>query len=157
MSIKKILAIGLVAGSLGYILVRQKIATLTKQFESIKIMPTGINSIKFEWNDFKPQLKFNLDITFSNPLTDTFQVNGMVAKLQRLIILDASGKALAVVTPNTGKIVVPANGNYTLKNVPVVLDLQGSIITVSNYKLLTLKNLKTEAIVTILGYEYKIR
>jgi hypothetical protein len=157
MSIKKILAIGLVAGSLGYVLVKQKIATLTKQFESIKIMPTGINSIKFEWNDFKPQLKFNLDVTFHNPLTDTFQVNGMVAKLQRLIIIDASGKALAVAIPNTGKIVVPANGSYTLKNVPVILDLQGSIITVANYKLLTLKNLKIEAIVTVLGYEYKIR
>ncbi|WP_394760070.1 hypothetical protein [Flavobacterium sp.] len=157
MSIKKVIAIGLVTGAVGYVLVKQKIDKLTKQFDSIKILPTGLSALKLDWNDFKPQLKFNCDLSFANPLTDSFEINGVVAKLQRIIILDATGKAIGVATPNVGKIVVPANGNYTLRNVPFVLDLQGSIINIVNYKLLTLKNLKFEAIVSILGAEYKIR
>ena len=157
MSIKKIIAIGLVTGSVGYVLVKQKIEKLTKQFDSIKILPAGLNSIKLDWNDFKPQLKFNVDLSFANPLTDSFEVNGVVAKLQRIIILDTTGKAIGVATPNVGKIIVPAGGNYTLRNVPFILDLQGAIVNIVNYKMLTLKSLKFEAIVTILGYEYKIR
>jgi hypothetical protein len=157
MSIKKILAIALVTGAVGYVLVKQKIEKLTKQFDSIKIVPTGLNSIKLNWNDFKPQLNFNVDLSFANPLTDSFEVNGGIAKLQRIIILDTTGKAIGVATPNVGKITVPANGNYTLQNVPFILDLQGAIVNIVNYKLLTLKNLKFEVIVSVLGYEYKIK
>ena len=156
MSIKKIIAIGLVTGSIGYVLVKHKIETILKQFDSIKIVPTGLNSIKLNWNDFKPQLKFNCDLSFANPLTESFEINGVVAKLQRIIILDNTGKVLGVATPNVSKIVIPAGENYTLRNVPFVIDLQGTIINIVNYKLLTLKNLKFEAIVSVLGYEYKI-
>ncbi len=157
MSIKKTIAIVLVTGTIGYVLVMQKIKTLTKQFDSIKITPIGISNLKLNWNDFEPQLKFNVDLSFKNPLTDPFEVNGVVAKLQRIIIMDANGKALGVATPNVGKIVIPANSSFTLKNVPFIVDLKGSIITSLNYKKLSLDSLKFESIVSILGYEYKIK
>ena len=157
MSIKKIIAIGLVTGAIGYVLVKQKIEKISAQYAKIKIIPTGLNNIKLDWNDFKPQLKFNVNLSFSNPTNEDFEVNGIVAKLQRIIILDTTGKAIGVATPNVGKITVPASGEYTLKNVPFILDLQGTIVNIVNYKLLSLNSLKFQAIVSVLGYEYKIK
>ena len=39
MSIKKIIAIGLVTGAIGYVLVKQKIEKISAQYAKIKIIP----------------------------------------------------------------------------------------------------------------------
>lgn len=157
MSTKRVIAISLIALSAGAILLKNKIDKLTKQFESISIIPAKLSNIKLIWNDSKPLVNFNIDLKFSNPLSEKFQVNGLVAKLQRIIILDKNGFPLGVATPNVGKITIPANGFFIIPNVPFVLDLKNTIINVTNYKLLTLQTLKFEAIISVLGYEYKIK
>lgn len=157
MGIKKIIAIGLVTATIGAVLIRQKIQKTIKQIGSVGILPVGISDLQFKWNDFKPLVSFKVDLMLTNPLTEAISINGLIAKVQRIVIYDAQGKALGVSTPNIGKINIPANGNYTLPKVPFTLDAQRLAITLINYKSLSKDNFKFETIVSILGAEYKIK
>lgn len=153
---KKTVAFGLITLSVSALLVRNKMQKIIKHYESIKILPAGLSDLNVKWNDGKPIISFKVDFKFLNPLSEPFVFNGYLAKLQRIIIYDGTGKALGVSTPNIGKLTIPANGVATLPKVPFILDLQLLAINIINYKSLKLDSFKFESIVSILGAEYKI-
>jgi hypothetical protein len=157
MGAKKIIAITLITASILAVIIRQKISKASKQYDSLKIIPTGIQDLQLEWNDFKPLLKFNMKLQLINPLNEAFDINGVVAKLERIIIYDKKGKILGVSSPAIGKITVPANGSFTLPKVPFTLDVQTLAINLINYQSLTKDSFTFEGIISVLGAEYKIK
>jgi hypothetical protein len=157
MGAKKIIALGLITASILAVIIKQKIGKATKQYDSLKIIPTGLQNITVDWNDFKPLLKFNMNFKILNPLNEAFEINGVVARLERIIIYDKKGTVLGVTTPNLGKITVPPNRSFTLSKVPFILDVQTLAINLINYKSLTKDSFSFEAIISVLGAEYKIK
>lgn len=157
MGTKKIIAIGLITASIIAVVVKQKINKINKQFDRLKMMPTALQNIKVDWNDFKPLIKFTMNLQISNPLNEVFEINGVVAKLQRIIIYDKKGRLLGVSTPNIGNITVPARGSFTLSKVPFALDLQTLALNLIDYQTLSKESFVFEGIISVLGAEYKIK
>lgn len=157
MSAKKIIAVSLLGLAAAGIYVQNKVSKIKKQFPKIKIFPAGVRNITTKWNEGKPTLSFDIDLLFKSTLTDNFEINGLFVKLQRIVILDPKGIVVAVATPNVGKITVPANGNYTLKNIPFIIDIQTALINIINYKNINPNSFTYEIIISVLGAEYKIR
>ena len=157
MGTKKIIALGLITASVLAVVVKQKINKVNQQFDRLKLMPTGLQNLKVVWNDFKPLVTFTIDLQITNPLKEPFEINGIVAKLQRIIIYDKNGRLLGVSTPNVGNIKIPALGAFTLSKIPFTLDVQTLAINLINYKSLTKDSFIFEGIITVLGAEYKIQ
>jgi hypothetical protein len=157
MSVKKIIAIGLVTASILAVLFKQKISKVSKQYDSLRIIPTGIQDLQLDFNDFKPLVKFNMKLQLFNPLNEAFELNGVLAKLERVIIYDKKGTVLGVSSPNIGKITVPAKGSITLAKVPFALDVQTLAVNLINYKTLTKDSFTFAGIVSVLGAEYQIQ
>jgi hypothetical protein len=149
-------AFTLVGITITAIIVKNKAERLTKHFENIQILPSGFRGLKLNWNNGFPTLEFKVDFKFTNPLPEAFDLNGMIAKLQRIIIYDAQGKPLGVSTPNLSKLTIPANGTTTLSNIPFTVDATQLLKNVIDYKNINLSNFKFEAIISILGTQHKI-
>lgn len=157
MSIKKIIAIGLITASVGFLVIKSKIEKFTKQFDSVKILPISLSDLQFIWNDGKPLLRFKINLEFTNQLAEKVTLNGLIFKLQRIIIYDTYGKAIGVSTPNIGNITIPPHGKYVLPNVPFEVDVKALAINLLNYKNITKDSFKFESIISVLGAEYKIK
>lgn len=153
---KTAVAFTLVGISVTAIIVKKKAERLTRHFENIKTLPVGFRGLKLNWNNGFPTLEFKVDFKFINPLPEAFDLNGMIVKLQRIIIYHAQGKALGVSTPNLGKLTIPANGAITLSNIPFTVDATQLLKNILDYKNINLSNFKFEGIISILGTEHKI-
>lgn len=153
---KTIAALALVGATVTALYFKNKVDRITKQFENIKILPVGFRELKLKWNNGFPVLVFKVDFKFINPQPEPFDLNGLIAKLQRIIIYDGKGKALGVSTPNLGKLTIPGNGTTTLPNVPFTVDATQLFKNILDYKNIDLSNFKFEGIISILGTEHKI-
>ena len=153
---KTIIAVTLVGASVTALYVKNKVDRITKQFENIQILPTGLRDLKLNWNNGYPTLQFKVDFKFVNPQPEPFDLNGLIAKLQRIIIYDGKGKALGVSTPNIGRLTIPGNGTTTLPNVPFTVDAMQLLKNILDYKNINLASFKFEGIISILGTEHKI-
>ena len=157
MGFKKIIAVGLIATTIVGVMLSQNIKNAIKKLQSVKIVPTSLRDFDAKFNDFKPFVSFKLNILLFNPLNEAIQVNGYIAKLQRIIIKDKKGNVLGVSTPNIGKISIPAKASYTLPNVPFSLDIQTLAINLINYKTITKDSFQFEVIISVAGAEYKLK
>lgn len=153
---KTAIAFTLVGVTMTALIVKNKAKILTRHFENIQILPAGFRGLKLKWNNGYPTLEFKVDFKFINPLPEAFDLNGMIAKLQRIIIYDTQGKPLGVSTPNLSKLSIPANGTATLANVPFTVDATQLLKNILDYKNINLSNFKFEGIISILGTQHKI-
>lgn len=153
---KKTIAVGLVALTFGGLYAKNKLEKVKKHFENIKIVPVGLSDLSLKYNNGFPILLFKVDFKFINPQNKPFVLNGLLAKIQRIIIYDGQGKALGVSTPNIGKLSIPANGTATLPNVPFMIDAKLLIKNILDYKNIKLSSFKFEVIISILGTEHKV-
>jgi hypothetical protein len=157
MGAKKIFAIGLITASILAVIFKQKISKASKQYNSLHIIPTGIQDLQLDFNDFKPIIKFNMKLQLYNPLNEAFEINGVVAKLERIIIYDKKGTVLGVSSPNIGKVNVPARGSLILPQVPFALDVQTLAVNLIDYKTINKNSFSFAGIVSVLGAEYQIQ
>ncbi|MFC4817626.1 hypothetical protein [Flavobacterium sp. GCM10023249] len=153
---KTIAAITLAGASITALYVKNKVDRMTKQFENIQIIPVGFRGLKLKWNNGFPLLEFKVDFKLTNPQPEPFDLNGFIAKLQRIIIYDGKGKPLGVSTPNLDRLTIPGNGTSTLPNVPFTVDATQLLKNIVDYKNINLSNFKFEGIISILGTEHKI-
>ena len=159
MSIKKIIVIGGILAA-GYYLLKQKAEKLTAQFTEVKILPVGFKNLDGNWNGGKPYISFNLDLNFINPTPQNFRADGVLIVLKRLLFYDKNNIFLGQSDINMSSLSIPAKSSTIVKNVPVVLNLQTTIINaiaIINKGGFSPENIRTEAIISILGLEYKLK
>jgi hypothetical protein len=157
MGTKKIFAMGLITASILAVIFKQKITKASKQYDSLRIIPTGLQDLQLDFNAFKPLVKFNMKLQLFNPLNEAFELNGVLAKLERVIIYDKKGTVLGVSSPNIGALTIPAHGSVTLPQVPFALDVQTLAVNLINYKTLRKDSFTFVGIVSVLGAEYQIQ
>ena len=159
MSFNKILLTGGIL-TLGYFLFKEKAKKLTAQFGLVKIIPVGFKNITGKWNSGKPAISFNIDLNFINPTPQNFKADGVVIVLKRLVFYDKNNVFLGQSDINMSSLSIPANSSTVIRNVPVSLDLQTTLvnaITIINNGNFIPANIKTEAVISVLGIEYKLK
>lgn len=159
MSFKKIVIVGGIIG-VGYYLFKEKAKKLTAQFGLVKILPVGFKNLNGKWNSGKPTVSFNLDLNFINPTAQNFKADGVVIVLKKLNFYDKNNVFLGQSDINMSSLSIPANSSTIIRNVPVSLDLQTTLvnaITIINKGNFIPANIKTEAIISVLGVEYKLK
>lgn len=159
MSLKKIVVGAGIVAVVGYFLLKDKAEKLIEQFKKITILPVDFKKLNVKWNDGKPYISFNLDLKFKNPTPQNFNANGIVVTLKRLLFYDKNNVFLGGSNVNITSLNIPANSSVILPNIPIVLDLQTTIInamTIINSGSFNINDIKTEAIISVLGLEYKI-
>jgi len=159
MSLKKIMIIGGILAA-GFYLLKQKADNLTAQFALVKILPVGFKNLNAKWNAGKPNVSFDLDLKFINPTPQNFTADGVVITLKRLLFYDKNGIFLGQSEINMSSLSIPAKSNTVIKNVPIILDLQTTVInaiTIIQTGGFSPENIKTEAVISILGLEYKLK
>lgn len=158
MDIKKIvIGSGLVA-LVGYALLKDKTGQLAEQFKNLTILPTAFKNLDANWNDGKPYVSFKLDLKFRNPTTQAFNVNGVIITLKRVLFYDKNNAYLGGANVNVKALNIPANSSVTIPGIPIILNLQTTIINAINIinTGFNINDVKTEAIIGVLGLEYKI-
>lgn len=143
----------------GYFLLKDKATKLSEQFKNISILPVEFKNLDAKWNDGKPYVSFNLDLKFINPTDENFNANGVVITLKRLLFYDKNSKLLGGSNINVNALNIPAKSSIILPNVPIVLDLQTTLINIINIIKagnFSANTIKIEAIISVLGLEYKL-
>ncbi|MBA0884916.1 hypothetical protein [Flavobacterium undicola] len=159
MSLKKIVVAGGIF-MLGYFLLKDKAKKLTAQFGLVKILPVGFKNLNGKWNNGKPSVSFNLDLNFINPTPQNFKADGVVIVLKKILFYDKNNVFLGQSDINMSSLSIPANSSTVVRNVPVLLDLQTTLInaiTIINNGSFVPANIKIEAIISVLGIEYKLK
>lgn len=160
MSLKKI---AIISGVLAvtYFLLKDKAQKLTAHFSQVKIFPVGFKNLDGKWNDGKPFVTFNLDLNFINPTPQNFKADGVVITLKRLLFYDKNNVFLGQSDLNLSSLNIPAKANTIVRNVPITLDLQTTIVNaisiINNKSGFSAEDIKIEAIISILGFEYKLK
>lgn len=159
MSFNKIVITGGIL-TIGYFLLKEKAKKLTTQFGLVKILPIGVKNFKSNWNSGKPAISFNLDLNFINPTPQNFKADGVVVVLKKLIFYDKNNVFLGQSDINMSYLSIPSNSSTIVRNIPVSLDLQTTLInaiTIINNGNFVPANIKTEAVISVLGIEYKLK
>jgi len=148
-------AIGAIA-LLGY----RKATNLQYVFERMTITPAGVRNVKL--TNFGSLIKFELDVKLTNPTSQAFAVNGMVATLRALQI-SYKGKHFGDAFVNIDEISIPPYNSLVIKNLPVsvqtttVLDSLSTISSVNDLmNIININDIKITAIIEALGTEYTI-
>lgn len=156
----KSIVIGLVITAVaGYFLLKERAKKLTSQFSNIKIIPVGFKNLDGRWNNEKPFISFNIDLQFINPTFNNFEADGVVVTLKKLLFYDKNNKLIGSSNINLSALKIPANSSTIVPNVPIVLDVQTTLINIFNMinaGSFNTKNITTSAIIEVLGVEYKI-
>jgi hypothetical protein len=158
MSVKKVvIGVGILA-VVGYFFLDYKVRKIIDRFQYVKIYPTSIKNFNVKWNDGQPFISFNLDITLFNPTTEVFSAKIVAVKLKRIIFYDKDNVQIGTATVNADAITIPASGSTTIYNIPIQLQLQtvATAIASAIQKDFSLKDIRIETIVSVLGTEYKI-
>lgn len=152
------IGIGIVVLAIG--LLKNKAQQLSAQFENIQILPVGFKNLNAKWNNGKPNLSFNLDLNFINPTPQKFNADGVILTLKKIIFFDKNNVFLGEANPNISALNVPAKSSTIIRNVPVSLDLQTTLVNaikIVNNGGFKMEEIKTEAVISILGIEYQIK
>lgn len=145
---------------LGIYLLKEKAKKVTAQFSEVKILPVGFKNLEGKWNSGKPFITFNLDLNFINPTPQNFKADGVIITLKKLLFYDKNNVFLGESTLNMTSLSIPAKSSTVVRNVPVILDLQTTIvnaIAIINKGGFSPENIKTEAIISVFGLEYKLK
>jgi hypothetical protein len=162
MSISKIAKIGIGIGivAIAVNLFKNKAQQLVSQFGDIAIIPIGFKNFSGKWNNGKPNVSFNIDLNFINPTPTAFSADGVILTLKKLMFYDQNGIYLGETTLNMSSLNIPAKSSTTVRNVPISLDLQTTLInavTIINSGGFDFNKIKTEIVISILGMEYKTK
>jgi hypothetical protein len=152
------IGIGIVAVAIS--LFKKKAQQVVSQFGDIAIVPIGFKNFNGKWNNGKPNVSFNLDLNFINPTPTAFSVDSVVLVLKKLVFYDQNGIYIGETNLNMSSLNIPAKSSTTVRNIPVSLDLQTTLmnaITIINSGGFDLSKIKTEVIISILGIEYKAK
>lgn len=159
MSVRKIIiGVGIVA-VVGYFLLGNKIKRIVEQFQNVKVYPVAFKKFDVKWNDGVPFVTFLLDLKMVNPTGVTFDANIVAATLKRILFYDKRNMLFGSSEVNINAINIPANSSIVLKEIPVKLDLQTAIttaITILRNDGFKINEIRTEAVVSILGIDYTL-
>ena len=159
MSVRKIIiGVGIVA-VVGYFLLGNKIKKIIEQFQFVKVYPVAFKKFDVKWNDGVPFVTFLLDLKMVNPTQVNFDANFFVVTLKRILFYDKRNMLFGSSEVNINSINIPANSNIILKEIPVKLDLQTAIttaITILRNDGFKINEIRTEAVVSILGIDYTL-
>ena len=159
MSVRKIIiGVGIVA-VVGYFLLGNKIKKIIEQFQFVKVYPVAFKKFDVKWNDGVPFVTFLLDLKMVNPTQVNFDANIVAVTLKRILFYDKRNMLFGSSEVNINSINIPANSNIILKEIPVKLDLQTAIttaITILRNDGFKINEIRTEAVVSILGIDYKL-
>jgi hypothetical protein len=146
-----VLGLGLVAGASFY--VKNRVDKLTEIMLKLIPIPTAVrNFILKNW-----VFSFNIDVTIHNPTTESFNPNGIIVTLKRLEVKDTLGNIIGKVNINKNSIIIPAKGEYTLKNLLVEINTYDNILNVSNLlKIKSINDIKIDIVISVLGTEHII-
>jgi hypothetical protein len=156
----KKLIIGLsIVGLAAYFLIKDKAKKITEQFKNIKFLPVSFSNLNGKFNDFSPYVTFNIDLKVTNPTQEEFNTNGVVVSLKRLLFYDSSNNFIGGSEINLKNLNIPAASSVIIPNVPILLDVTNTLVnvvkafTTGNF---TPSKLKTVAIISVLGLEYRV-
>ena len=159
MSVRKIIiGVGIVA-VVGYFLLGNKIKKIIEQFQFVKVYPVAFKKFDVKWNDGVPFVTFLLDLKMVNPTQVNFDANIVAVTLKRILFYDKRNMLFGSSEVNSSSINIPANSNIILKEIPVKLDLQTAIttaITILRNDGFKINEIRTEAVVSILGIDYTL-
>ncbi|WP_281239011.1 hypothetical protein [Flavobacterium praedii] len=159
MSVRKIvIGVGIVA-VVGYFLLGNKIKKIIEQFQFVKVYPVAFKKFDVKWNDGVPFVTFLLDLKMVNPTNVNFDANIVAVTLKRILFYDKRNMLFGSSEVNIDKVNIPANSSIILNQIPVKLDLQTAIttaITILRNDGFTINEIRTEAVVSILGIDYKL-
>ncbi|CAN1567596.1 hypothetical protein [Flavobacterium succinicans] len=159
MSVRKIIiGVGIVA-VVGYFLLGNKIKKIIEQFQFVKVYPVAFKKFDVKWNDGVPFVTFLLDLKMVNPTQVNFDANIVAVTLKRILFYDKRNMLFGSSEVNINSINIPANSNIILKEIPVKLDLQTAIttaITILRNDGFKINEIRTEAVVSILGIDYTL-
>jgi hypothetical protein len=156
----KKLIIGLgVVGLAAYFLIKSKAQQITDQFKNIKFLPISFSNLNGKFNDFKPYVTFNIDLRVTNPTQETFNTSGVVVSLKRLLFYDANNNFIGGSEINLKALNIPAASSVVIPNVPILIDVTNTlsnVIKAFTQGTFTAQNIKTVAIIGVLGLEYRV-
>lgn len=159
MSVRKIIiGVGIVA-VVGYFLLGNKIKKIIEQFQFVKVYPVAFKKFDVKWNDGVPFVTFLLDLKMVNPTQVNFDANIVAVTLKLILFYDKRNMLFGSSEVNINSINIPANSNIILKEIPVKLDLQTAIttaITILRNDGFKINEIRTEAVVSILGIDYTL-
>lgn len=151
-----ILAVGVIGAGV-YIYVKNKGKSLVNQFDKIKTSVSKISNLNGKFNDFKPFITFDLDLKFTNPTDQEFNANGVVVKLQRIVLYDKNNKAIGTATPNISAINIRKKSSTIIKQIPVNIQLTATVLNIvqiiKDWKI-NPANFRIETVIDVLGMEY---
>lgn len=162
MSIKTIAKIGIGIGivAVAINLFKNKAQQLVSRFDEITVIPVGFKNLNGKWNNGKPYISFNIDLNFINPTQTKFNADGVILTLKKLVFYDKNGIYLGETALNMSSLNIPAKSSTVVRNVPISLDLQTSLmnaIEIINNGGFSMDKINTEAVISILGIEYKTK
>lgn len=151
-TVKKIvIGSAILIGALAFIGWR-KVEKLKRIFEQLQIKPTSVRSLKISLTD----IRFDVDILFSNPTNEVFDISGYVASLVRLNFF-YSNNYIGTAKPVVTEITIPAQNQLLFKNIPVVLPTSAILNNLMALTAFDVNKLEVEAVIQIAGKEYFIR
>lgn len=159
MSVKKIIIGAGIIAIAGYFFIENKLQNIIDKLQYLKIYPTAIKKFNLKWRqDGVPYVSFNLDIKLLNPTSEVFSAKILAVKLKRIIFYDKNNVLLGTAIVDTESITIPANGSITIFNVPIQLEIKSLASSIASVfqNTFTVKDIRIEAIVSILGAEHKI-
>lgn len=141
-------------------LFKNKAQQLVSQFEDIVIIPVGLKNFSAKWNNGKPSATFNIDLNFINPTPTVFSADGVILTLKKIVFYDQNDNYLGETILNMTSLNIPAKSKTIVRNIPIVLDLKTTLtnaLAIINSGNFSLDKIKTEAVINILGIEYKTK
>ena len=159
MSLRKIvIGVGIVA-VVGYYLLGNKVKKIIEEFQNVKVYPVAFKNLDAKWNDGIPYVTFKLDLRMFNPTPVNFNASIVAVTLKRILFYDKKKLLFGSSEVNINALNIPANSSIVLKDILVKLDLQTAIttaITILGNDGFNVKEIRTEAVVSILGIDYKL-
>ncbi|WP_281238163.1 hypothetical protein [Flavobacterium praedii] len=141
-------------------LFKNKAQQLVSQFEDIVIIPVGLKNFNAKWNNGKPSATFSIDLNFINPTPTVFSADGVILTLKKIVFYDQNDNYLGETILNMTSLNIPAKSKTIVRNIPIVLDLKTTLtnaLAIINSGNFSLDKIKTEAVINILGIEYKTK
>lgn len=128
--------------------VKEKVNNWRKILPQLQAFPTEFNRFKLE----NQSISFFIDVTIFNPTKEIFNPDGIIAQLDRLIIL-IKGQEIGTVIVKRNNIQIPAEGKFILTNLKVDVPYKNLFLAT---KIRTYDDIDCNAVINILGTEYTI-
>jgi len=157
MSVKKNIAIALIVTTIAGIVIKNKFDKFIRQIKSVKVRPTALKNLNLKWNNGRPTVTFTVSFALKNPFNETISIDGLVVKLQRIVLYNQKNNPLFVANPNIKKLKILPFSEHFINNVPFEVDLYLLVGTILDYKNLKMDSFKYELIISVLGTEHIIK